>query len=241
MALKIFRGDPAVNKGKTITTFLKVPAPLPPLTGDQSSLNSARLSLWVQLRDACSEEFNRTVTPMESFAVDAMKDVAGGFVFVQPNRELLAPPSWSVDQCTGSLLDQLEERVALLCENTDKHRTRTEKATPRNNHAAPSLSVATACLSLSTPSLELKYPSDAASHFLEIERALRPWSQRRPKHTFHSAAGFNGPWFENDAVDWFTSEAHRVLKDGLPLSVAFGPYIPILLPWTDLWAPERYA
>jgi hypothetical protein len=51
----------------------------------------------------------------------------------------------------------------------------------------------------------------------------------------HGAAGYNGPWIENVWIRNFSARAEEARTAGRPLSSVFGPYIPILVPFTDLW------
>ena len=62
--------------------------------------------------------------------------------------------------------------------------------------------------------------------------ALAPWSQRRLGHRPHAYSGFEGPWIENEWV----AQAEAGAFGGC-LAADFGPFVPILLPWTDLWEP----
>jgi len=102
----------------------------------------------------------------------------------------------------------------------------------------PELSVASACLGLTSPGIALSYPDDAEQHFLDIERELLPWSQGQKGHRVHQAAMYGGPWLENHFVETFTARMHDARVQGRRLSTVFGPFIPLLLPWTDLWEPE---
>ena len=104
------------------------------------------------------------------------------------------------------------------------------------------------CLMRSTPTLNLSYPADPEAHFLEIHKALRPYTQP-PQHRPHGdASGFHGPWIENE---WIT-RSRQLLRDACITSTClmprrkrlrhlFGPFIPLLLTWVDSWvAGFRY-
>ena len=169
---------------------------------------------------------------------------------------------WTIELCVRDLLDQMDERIRLLCHPQLSHSlvgsSDDGEAVPSASGdksgeavvcARPDVALATACLGLTTP-IALEYPDDAQEHFLvqlllppaymsppwvrltlacqELQRALAPWAQRG-KHRPHFAAGWAGPWIEN---------AWAALTPGPCLAHTFGAFIPILLPWTDLWEPE---
>lgn len=92
------------------------------------------------------------------------------------------------------------------------------------------------CLRRSTPALRnLSYPADAWRHYDEVHAALAPWLQSAPGFHPHGAAGYGGPWLENVWITHFEAKAKAARAAGAPLSAVFGPYIPILVPFTDLW------
>ncbi len=64
-----------------------------------------------------------------------------------------------------------------------------------------------------------------------MKRALAPFVEGRG-FAPHEGAGYRGPWIENHWASWARS------RTGC-LADSFGPYIPLILPWTDLWEPER--
>lgn len=102
----------------------------------------------------------------------------------------------------------------------------------------PSTAFAASCLGY-TGLTPLVYPTDAAAHYREIHKVLSPWAQT----PMHSAAGYSGPWIENVFISRFQPLAEAAVASGEPLSAVFGPYIPIFLPWTDLWVngnPDRF-
>ena len=102
------------------------------------------------------------------------------------------------------------------------------------------LTSALSCLHLTTPSLTLEYPSDAQAHFHEIRMALAPWAQHE-KHVMHEAAGYQGPWIENHWISHFEKlYDDRAARGEACLSDLFGPFIPIFVPWVDLWVTNRF-
>ena len=104
----------------------------------------------------------------------------------------------------------------------------------------PSLRHALACLRRTTPLLNLTYPHDAWAHFDEVHRALAPWLQSAPGFRRHGASGYGGPWIENVWIDHFEQRATSARQQGRPLYTAFGPYIPLLIPFTDHWVRHGY-
>ena len=94
----------------------------------------------------------------------------------------------------------------------------------------PDLSAALSCLRLTTPDLQLSYPEDADAHFEQLQQALAPWLQSTP----HKYAGHSGPWIENV---WKFHFENMLLQrsNGTRLHGIFGAYVPLLIPWTDLW------
>jgi hypothetical protein len=93
------------------------------------------------------------------------------------------------------------------------------------------------CLKKTTPGLTVSYPSDANAHFTEIHDAFAAEMEKagEPLHEFKAkqrcAAGYCGPWIENHWIDRFQQLAGKDAN----LSSTFGPFIPLLLPWTDIW------
>ena len=101
---------------------------------------------------------------------------------------------------------------------------------------APGLHAAAACLRRSTPWLRnLSYPADAWAHYDQLHTALKPWLQTAPGFRSHGAAGYSGPWIENVWISHFSSRAEAARAAGRPLASVFGPYVPILVPFTDQW------
>jgi hypothetical protein len=93
---------------------------------------------------------------------------------------------------------------------------------------SPSMDAAMHCLRQSTPDMaNLTYPPNPLEHVARIHHLLQKWTNHsRP----HCAAGYCGPWLENEWISKFTPH----ISDAC-LSETFGPYIPLLIPWTDLW------
>lgn len=93
------------------------------------------------------------------------------------------------------------------------------------------------CLKRGNPSaiLSLSYPDDAYIHFLEIHAALKGWIN---KFSYHCApksvrkGRYCGPWIENHWINHFNETA---FDSSLRLVDTFGPYIPLLIPWVDIW------
>jgi hypothetical protein len=77
----------------------------------------------------------------------------------------------------------------------------------------------------------LHYPSDAVEHFHTIRLQLAPWAQHL-RHIPHNGPGYSGPWIENYWISYFEEQ---LLLRPISLPSLFGPYIPLLIPWTDLW------
>ena len=97
------------------------------------------------------------------------------------------------------------------------------------------------CLRLTTPGLKLAYPLDAEAHYEEIRQRLAPWRQDHPGNHPHRAAGYSGPWLENEWISGFERQWAAAKARGQPLQSVFGPWIPLLIPWTSLWVNNKYA
>lgn len=76
-------------------------------------------------------------------------------------------------------------------------------------------------------------PADASTHVQHIHRELYASIGHLPPHCH---AGYCGPWIENHWID-----AHRPLLSAANLTAHFGPYIPLLIPWVDLWVRSNWA
>ena len=92
------------------------------------------------------------------------------------------------------------------------------------------------CLRLTTPELQtLKYPKDAEEHFEALHKVLAPWVQlaSTTKTCYYE---FCGPWIENQWIEsHFMSQNRSGKKSRKRLAEDFGPFIPILMPWNDLF------
>eukprot|EP00668_Euglena_longa_P035923 GGOE01046157.1.p1 GENE.GGOE01046157.1~~GGOE01046157.1.p1 ORF type:complete len:375 (-),score=18.14 GGOE01046157.1:58-1182(-) len=89
------------------------------------------------------------------------------------------------------------------------------------------------CLNRSTQSLSLVYPHDAEEHFLHIHRVLGRWAFNNPPMA--KTKYFAGPWLENvwiqDCLGRYNTSNEGVLR----LRTLFGPFIPLLLNWGDMF------
>lgn len=64
---------------------------------------------------------------------------------------------------------------------------------------------------------------------------MRGWIHKFPYHCAPKAVRkgrYCGPWIENHWIDYFNATA---FNSSLHLSETFGPYIPLLVPWVDIW------
>ena len=162
-----------------------------------------------------------------------------------------------------SLLVQPVARTSELNNDNDNTSTSVLLYTSSNNNdnsssSSSSLSSSSAmtraldCLCQTKPvPHDLPYPEDAYAHFQEIHQRLEPWTQQTD-HKPHRAAGYHGPWIENH---WITHFQHTLLEHSshnnnknkkknnnntTTLSEIFGPYIPLFIPWTDIWVQNRH-
>ncbi|KAJ1456137.1 hypothetical protein M885DRAFT_518142 [Pelagophyceae sp. CCMP2097] len=92
------------------------------------------------------------------------------------------------------------------------------------------------CLAKTRAVAGLAYPSDAEKHFDEVHRALAPWISASYPHTH---GGYSGPWLENHWIGHFGAAAAASRKRGGKLRDVFGEYIPLLVPWVDLWVNTK--
>lgn len=99
---------------------------------------------------------------------------------------------------------------------------------------------ALACLRRTTASLNLTYPnpSDAWAHYDELRRVMAPWLQSANGFRRHGASGYSGPWIENVWISHFERLAERARARRRGLHTVFGPYVPLLLPFTDHWVRD---
>jgi hypothetical protein len=80
----------------------------------------------------------------------------------------------------------------------------------------------------------IHYPSDPYDHFMELQQALQPWTNIKP----HKAPGYQGPWIENHWQRHFGRLAGTLHNHNF--CTVFGPYIPLLPAWTDIWKAGGY-
>lgn len=112
------------------------------------------------------------------------------------------------------------------------------------------MSIAISCLKLSKHTTNgtvnlttLTYPSDAEAHTMEIHRALENWTRTAQ---MHYAAGYGGPWIENYWMRHFKDSVISLPRQhnasnsssSVCLSDTFGPFIPLLIPWVDIWLSQ---
>ena len=100
------------------------------------------------------------------------------------------------------------------------------------------LTIAMSCLNMTNPSIKIEYPDDAEAHFNEIRLALAPWAQHVDHH-MHTYAHYNGPWIENHWNSHFESLYDTATPETC-MSDLFGPFIPLFIPWVDLYVQSPY-
>lgn len=118
----------------------------------------------------------------------------------------------------ASSLSKIQEELAI-----------SEEAVP--SCPTPNMDAALSCLRKSTPDMgNLSYPPNPLEHVARIHHVMQQWVN----HTrgYHCAAGYCGPWLENEWIDMFLP---NITAPSGCLSDTFGPYIPLLISWTDVW------
>jgi len=75
-----------------------------------------------------------------------------------------------------------------------------------------------------------KYPVDADAHFDEIQQVFEQIHEDP-----HRAAGYSGPWMENFWISEFKKKLSVNRREGKRLKDIFGPFIPLFIPWVDIW------
>ena len=96
------------------------------------------------------------------------------------------------------------------------------------------------CLRLTTPGLQrFEYPDDAEAHFEELNRTMSAFTKGVRPLCGKITAGYCGPWIENHWI-WTFSAKWKNRPNGTRLRDIFGPYIPILFPFLDIWIPHFY-
>jgi hypothetical protein len=89
--------------------------------------------------------------------------------------------------------------------------------------------------SSSSSSSSFIYPQDAVAHFVDLHVSLAAWGQHS-QHIMRGAANYTGPWLENVWIDHFLGKA---LQEN-DLADTFGEYIPLFIPWVDLWVQNKF-
>ena len=79
------------------------------------------------------------------------------------------------------------------------------------------------------------YPQNAWQHFDHIHSSLHKWLQITPGFQTHCAAYYCGPWIENIWITTFSQKVKQLRMNNKPLSTIFGQYIPLFIPFTDLF------
>jgi hypothetical protein len=69
----------------------------------------------------------------------------------------------------------------------------------------------------------------------EIEEALKPWIEGQVAHC--GPKGFCGPWVENV---WISDFSAKAAAETTCLSDTFGPFVPLFIPWVDLYVGSRF-
>ena len=79
-------------------------------------------------------------------------------------------------------------------------------------------------------------------HFNELRLALAPWAQHAA-HVPHKAADYAGPWIENHFIGKFEGmyDTSSSSSNRNCLSDLFGSYIPLFVPWVDLWVDNSWS
>lgn len=99
---------------------------------------------------------------------------------------------------------------------------------------------ATRCLNATHRGQFLRYPKDPSQHFFEVHEYLSEYLNE----TNHYAAEYAGPWIENWWIAEFGAKLRELTRCKRKLSDVFGPFIPLLIPWVDLWVnsnPNAYV
>lgn len=84
--------------------------------------------------------------------------------------------------------------------------------------------------------ITIKYPKDPFDHFQEIHEKLSRWNLSHIPP--HSGPQYQGPWIEDHWQQHFLSKAESLSNTNF--SSVFGPYIPLLAAWTDIWVAGNY-
>ena len=79
----------------------------------------------------------------------------------------------------------------------------------------------------------LAYPADAEAHFEEIHRVLEPWiTHTKP---LKLPATSQSIFIENHWINVFRERYNAVQGRGGRLREIFGPFVPLFIPWVELW------
>jgi hypothetical protein len=85
----------------------------------------------------------------------------------------------------------------------------------------------------------LQYPSRPWDHFQDIHRqVLAKWVGRQ-RVPYHHAPGYRGPWMENYWQQYVQHQTSTNL-DNDNFHTVFGPYIPLIPAWTDIYVMGGY-
>lgn len=152
----------------------------------------------------------------------------------------------------SSLKDDVVLSQTLAIVNNDSRTASARITAATAGCPLPDMTDALFCLGLTTSNAKntttvFEYPSDAVQHFKDIHAAVEKWTNQSRYHcTGSTSAGqFCGPWIENYWImshhfhlEGRTSYNNQSSSSSSPmgcLSNTFGPYIPLLIPWVDLW------
>jgi len=80
-----------------------------------------------------------------------------------------------------------------------------------------------------------RYPNDPFDHYQKIHQHLAPWNSTNTP--WAAWARYRGPWIENRWAIQFLPKAAALDNHHFP--EVFGPYIPLLIPWTDIFMKFR--
>ncbi|CAE7306603.1 unnamed protein product [Symbiodinium sp. CCMP2592] len=96
------------------------------------------------------------------------------------------------------------------------------------------------CLRQTNPDLQrFEYPADAEEHFEELNRTMSQFTKGVKPLCGQISAGYCGPWLENYWI-WEFSATWKNRKNGTRLRDIFGPYIPIIFPFLDIFVPHKF-
>jgi hypothetical protein len=93
--------------------------------------------------------------------------------------------------------------------------------------------------SSSRSNLTIQYPSRPWDHYQDIhQKFLAQWVGRQ-NVPYHHAPGYQGPWIENH---WqkFVQQQTKTNLDNDNFHTVFGPYIPLIPAWTDIYVQGGY-